>query len=106
MKTIAISWCCLVAAFALTQQTALSQTITGAWKGKTGNVRTELKLVKKGDSLLGTVYYYTSKANYRRYGVRGYFDGQTNAVVWWDESLVEEKGGGSLFGSSKNRYLR
>lgn len=68
-----------------------AQTITGAWKGKSGNMRTELKLVKKGDSLVGTAYYYTSKSHYRRYAIRGYFDGQTNDVVWWDEALLEDK---------------
>jgi hypothetical protein len=81
-------------------QSAIAQTITGSWKGKIGNVRTELKLVKKGDSLLGTAYYYTSKNNYRRYAVRGYFDGRTNDVVWWDQELIEEKGSGSVFGST------
>ncbi|MDF2187369.1 hypothetical protein [Paraflavitalea sp. CAU 1676] len=91
MKTITISCCCLIACFLLLHQTALSQTITGAWKGKTGGMRTELKLVKKGDSLLGTVYYYTSQNHYRRYAVRGYFDGQTNDVVWWDEQLLEDR---------------
>lgn len=68
-----------------------SQTITGAWKGKMGSLKTELKLIKKGDSLLGTSYYYTSKNNYRRYAVRGYFDGQTNNVVWWDDQLLEDR---------------
>jgi len=34
----------------------------------------ELKLIKKGDSLVGTSYYYESKNNYRRYTVKGYFD--------------------------------
>jgi len=105
LKTIAIPLCCLLATFFFTRQAALSQTITGAWKGKTGNVRTELKLVKKGDSLLGTAYYYTSKAHYRRYAVRGYFDGQTNDVVWWDETLLEDKSSGNLFGSSKEPVL-
>jgi hypothetical protein len=105
LKTITIPLCCLAATFLLVRQTALSQTITGAWKGKTGNVRTELKLVKKGDSLLGTAYYYTSKNHYRRYAVRGYFDGQTNDVVWWDEALLEDKASGGLFGSSKEPVL-
>lgn len=105
LKTITISLCCLIAVFLLTRQPVLSQTITGAWKGKTGNVRTELKLVKKGDSLLGTAYYYTSKNHYRRYAVRGYFDGQTNDVVWWDEQLLEDKVSGNLFGSSKEPVL-
>ncbi|WP_276485355.1 hypothetical protein [Paraflavitalea pollutisoli] len=90
MKTIRIivcSWlmCCLF------QSAAFTQTITGAWKGKSGGLRTELKLVKKGDSLVDTAYYYTSKNHYRRYAVRGYFDGQTNNVVWWDETLLEDK---------------
>lgn len=105
LKTIAIPLCCLVATFILTRQPVLSQTITGAWKGKTGNVRTELKLVKKGDSLLGTAYYYTSRNHYRRYAVRGYFDGQTNDVIWWDETLLEDKASGNLFGSSKEPVL-
>lgn len=60
----------------------------------------EVKLVKKGDSLLGTAYYYTSKKHYRRYAVRGYFDGETNDVVWWDETLLEDKVSGNLFGPS------
>jgi hypothetical protein len=105
LKTILIPLCCLLAIVALNIQPVLSQTITGAWKGKTGNVRTELKLVKKGDSLLGTAYYYTSKNHYRRYAVRGYFDSQTNDVVWWDETLLEDKSSGNLFGSSKEPVL-
>lgn len=105
MKAITIPLCCLAVTFLLVRQPVLSQTITGAWKGKTGAVRTELKLVKKGDSLLGTAYYYTSKHHYRRYAVRGYFDGQTNDVVWWDETLLEDKASGNLFGSSKEPVL-
>jgi hypothetical protein len=90
---------CWLLVLCLLGQTALSQTITGAWKGKIGNARTELKLVKKGDSLVGTVYYYISKKNYRRYAVRGYFDGETNDVVWWDAELLEDKASGGLLGS-------
>jgi hypothetical protein len=105
LKTIAIPLCCLLATFLLTRQPVLAQTITGAWKGKIGNTRTELKLIKKGDSLLGTAYYYTSKSHYRRYAVRGYFDGQTNDVVWWDAELLEDKASGGLFGSSKEPLL-
>lgn len=90
LKTIPIavySWLVMM----IFQSTAVAQTITGAWKGRSGNMRTELKLVKKGDSLVGTAYYFTSKNHYRRYAVRGYFDGQTNNVVWWDEALLEDK---------------
>lgn len=105
LKTITIPVCCLIAILVLTRQPVLAQTITGAWKGKTGNVRTELKLVKKGDSVLGTAYYYTSKNHYRRYAVRGYFDSQTNDVVWWDEQLLEDRVSGNLFGSSREPVL-
>ena len=66
------------------------QTITGAWRGKINNTRVELKIIKRGDSLTGTAYYYASTSNYRRYAIKGYFDGQTNDVVWWDDWLIED----------------
>jgi uncharacterized protein YneR len=69
-----------------------AQTITGAWRGKLGTLKTELKLIKKGDSLTGTSYYYTNKTHYRRYSIKGYFDPETNNVIWWDDVLLEEKG--------------
>src|SRR6267154_2033968 len=68
-----------------------AQPITGIWKGKMGSTRVELKLIRKGDSLIGTSYYYDSKSNYRRYSVKGYFDGTTNDVIWWDDVLIEDK---------------
>lgn len=72
-----------------------AQMITGVWKGKAGNglrpSRLELKLVQRGDSLFGTSYYYESATNYRRYAVKGYFNQQTNEVVWWDDELLEAK---------------
>ncbi|MFT3845443.1 MAG: hypothetical protein QM725_10340 [Lacibacter sp.] len=72
-----------------------AQMITGVWKGKAGNGlrqgKLELKLIQKGDSLYGTSYYYESAANYRRYTVKGYFNQQTNQVVWWDDELIESK---------------
>lgn len=71
----------------------MAQPVTGVWKGKIGSARTEVKLVKKGDSLLGTSYYYTSAKSYRRYSVKGYFDPATNEVVWWDDALLEDNGG-------------
>jgi hypothetical protein len=82
-----------------------AQTITGAWKGKIGNARTALKIVKKGDSLVGTSYYYTSKSNYRRYAIRGYFDSETNNVVWWDDVLLEDKLSGRLLAADKDALL-
>src|SRR5882762_1412681 len=66
-----------------------AQPITGIWKGKMGSSRVELKLIRKGDSLIGTSYYYDSKSNYRRYSVKGYFDDKNNDVIWWDDVLIE-----------------
>lgn len=79
---------------------ANAQTITGAWKGKINNTKVELKLIKSGDSLSGTVYYYISKTNYRRYTVKGYFDGETNDVIWWDDWLLEDQSQKTAAGSS------
>ncbi len=70
-----------------------AQMITGVWKGKVGSnikpTKLELKLVQRGDSLFGTSYYYESANNYRRFSVKGYFNQQTNEVVWWDDELIE-----------------
>ena len=68
-----------------------AQPITGVWKGKIDHRNVELKIVKKGDSLTGTSYYYTSPNNFRRYSIRGYFDSRDNSLVWWDDELLEEK---------------
>lgn len=70
-----------------------AQMITGVWKGKINKKKTELKIIQKGDSLLGTSYYYESENNYRRYSIKGYFDPNTNEAVWWDDQLLEEKSG-------------
>src|SRR5436305_14164363 len=67
-----------------------AQPITGVWKGKMGNSKVEVKLIRKGDSLIGTSYYYDSKSNYRRYSVKGYFDDRNNDVVWYDDMLIED----------------
>jgi hypothetical protein len=72
-----------------------AQQITGVWKGKIKSASVELKLVKSGDSLVGTAYYYTSANRYRRYSVKGYFDPETNNVIWWDDLLVADKAGRS-----------
>jgi len=70
-----------------------AQMITGVWKGKINKKKTELKIIQKGDSLVGTSYYYESGDNYRRYSIKGYFDPTTNEAVWWDDQLLEEKTG-------------
>jgi hypothetical protein len=67
-----------------------AQPITGVWKGKMGNYKVELKLVRKGDSLIGTSYYFDSRSNYRRYSVKGYFDDKNNDVIWWDDVLIDD----------------
>ena len=72
---------------------SFGQMITGVWKGKINKKKTELKIIQKGDSLLGTSYYYESETNYRRYSIKGYFDPNTNQAVWWDDQLLEEKTG-------------
>jgi hypothetical protein len=84
---------------------ARAQTITGAWKGKIGSAHTELKLIKKGDSILGTSYYYTSRSNYVRYAVKGYFDPNSNSVVWWYDAMLEDRLSGKIFGSDKEALL-
>ena len=67
--------------------------ITGVWKGKIDKKKAELKIIQKGDSIVGTSYYYESENNYRRYSIRGYFDPNTNEAVWWDDQLLKEKTG-------------
>lgn len=67
--------------------------ITGTWKGKIGRQKAELKIVQRGDSITGTSYYYESASIYRRYAIKGYFDKNTNEVVWWDDQLIDEKTG-------------
>lgn len=68
-----------------------AQPITGVWQGKIDHRNVELKIVKNGDSLTGTSYYYTSANNFRRYSIKGYFDATDNSVIWWDDQLIEEK---------------
>src|SRR4051794_5313975 len=69
---------------------AKAQMITGSWTGKINHQKVEVKIIQKGDSLTGTSYYFESHNNYRRYSIKGYFDPETNAVVWWDDQLLEE----------------
>lgn len=67
--------------------------ITGTWKGQINKKKVELKIIQKGDSLFGTSYYYESINTYRRYSIKGYFDGRTNETIWWDDQLIDEKKG-------------
>jgi hypothetical protein len=73
--------------------------VTGVWKGRMGKQKVEVKIIQKGDSLTGTSYYYDATNNYRRYSIKGYFEPASNAVVWWDDQLIEEKSGRLGIGS-------
>jgi hypothetical protein len=83
----------LVLPFLLGTYFSEAQMITGVWKGRMGRQKVEIKIIQKGDSLTGTSYYFESANNYRRYSIRGYFNPSTNAAVWWDDQLIEEKTG-------------
>lgn len=97
MKTLFLIALC--ATILTSAHQAAAQAVTGIWKGKIGSARTEVKLIKKGDSLLGTSYYYSSAKSYRRYSVKGYFDPETNEVVWWDDALLEDNFNGGPNGA-------
>ncbi len=73
-----------------------AQQITGVWKGKIDRQNVEVKIIKNGDSLTGTSYYYESPNSYRRYTIKGFFDERDNSVVWWDDQLIEEHKGKRL----------
>lgn len=89
----------------LTGFSLFAQTVTGVWKGKINNTRVEVKIVKSGDSLCGTAYYFNSKNSFKRYSIKGYFDPKTNEVIWWDEALIEEKEGRSLLHNNSHDPL-
>jgi len=78
-----------------------AQLITGYWKGKIDRKNVEVKIIKNGDSLTGTSYYYESANKYRRFSIKGYFDSRDNSVVWWDDVLIDEKGGNKLSSTKK-----
>ncbi len=65
-----------------------AQPITGVWKGKVNNKRVEVKLIQKGDSIVGTAYYPGLLKDYKRYSIKGYFDPYSNSIVWWNDQLI------------------
>ena len=87
----------LLSGFLLFLLSSNAQMVTGVWHGKINKQNAEVKIVKSGDSITGTSYYYASFGSYRRYSIKGYFDESTNQVVWWDDQLIEQREGG-LFG--------
>jgi len=70
-----------------------------------GNYKVELKLIRKGDSLIGTSYYYDSKSNYLRYSIKGYFEDGNNDVIWWDDVLIEKSGSSHFMGTGQQPLL-
>lgn len=68
-----------------------AQMITGVWKGRINRQKVEVRIVQKGDSLLGTSYYYESANRFRKYSIKGYYAAASNQAVWWDDQLLEEK---------------
>lgn len=89
---------------------AFTQPVTGVWRGKVtrGNgvgkqtYKLEVKLVKKGDSLTGTSYYYASATNYFRYSIKGFFGRTDNSVNWWDDELIESHSPNIKLGNANN----
>lgn len=81
----------------------LAQPLTGVWQGKinkqTGLLskadNLELKLVRNGDSLSGSAYYFTSKENYSRFQIKGFVNPYDGTVTWWDETFIESKNQGN-----------
>jgi len=80
-----------------------SQPLTGIWQGKINkqpgllskSYNLELKLVRNGDSLTGSSYYFTSKDAYSRFLVKGYVNPYDGTVTWWDETFIESKNQGN-----------
>jgi hypothetical protein len=76
-----------------------AQPVTAVWRGKMSDgkgmlaksLKVEVKLVKRGDSLVGTAYYYMNTNNYIRYSVKGYLDNSDKSVHWWDDKLLGVK---------------
>ncbi len=89
MKTIYTRFLFTAVAFFCFCCSIQAQQITGVWKGRVKSANLELKIIKSGDSLTGTSYYFNSKRNFRRYSIKGYFDPATNDVIWWDDQLLE-----------------
>jgi hypothetical protein len=81
-----------------------AQPVTGVWKGKVNNRNVELKLVKTGDSLVGNAYY-GNRNNYSLYSIKGYFDPETNNVIWWDDELLMYQVTRTLLHQSADRPL-
>lgn len=81
----------IIVAFVLFSSVSNGQAITGIWSGKINSQRVELKIIQKGDSLIGTSYYRSLLGGIKRYSIKGYFNHYSNGVVWWDDELLAGK---------------
>ena len=95
LKRLLLIRTCSVSMALIACMAVKAQMITGVWQGKINRQKVEVKIIQQGDSLTGTSYYYESPTHYRRYGIKGYFDPNSNEAVWWDDHLIEEKTGSS-----------
>ena len=76
-----------------------AQPITGIWRGTVtkGNgvfahsSKLEIKLIKNGDSLVGTSYFFINAKTYIRHSIRGYFDARQGTIHWADFHFIERK---------------
>jgi hypothetical protein len=89
-------WCWLTF---LGMFTLSAQPISGVWRGRVQKGRppfatqykVEVKIIRYGDSLTGTSYYYGGPQHYYRYAIRGYLDAQDGSLHWWDDTLLESR---------------
>jgi hypothetical protein len=79
-----------------------AQSVTGVWEGRilfpqgalARPYNVELRIERRGDSLMGVCYYYTGLRDYVKVPVRGYFDPYDGTVRWWhtDGSAIDAQG--------------
>lgn len=92
---------------------AYAQPITGVWRGKVTKgsppfattYKVEVKVIRQGDSLTGTSYYYAGPSQYFRYAIKGYLDPMDGSLHWWDDQLIEKKGGGQVLNNVNGQPL-
>jgi hypothetical protein len=87
----------LIISLIISHFSADAQAISGVWRGKIRKngmlgktQQLELKLVRTGDSLQGTAYYYAGQNLLNNFPVRGYFDPYTGTVSW--QEMTTETG--------------
>jgi hypothetical protein len=104
--------CSLVSCFFASA--CLAQPITGIWRGKitkgaapfTTTYRVEVKMVLKGDCLMGTSYYYNPGGGFFRFSIAGYLDPVDGSLHWWDDALIEKKASNNPLASANTKTLK